>query len=427
MAAGVRLGARRSAKLADMIAGQKRTFDVLEEARRTTAPEGFDLWVHAASLGEFEQARPVIEAYRSKRPEAKILLTFFSPSGYNVRHDYDRVDCVAYLPFDTPANARRFVVLVRPRAVMFVKYEFWGNFLSEIRRRDIPLYLISAIFRPGQSFFKSWGGTFRAMLPCYTHIFVQDEDSRRLLETIGVTNVTVAGDTRFDRVVDIAGHPRELPAVRAWADNDEFAVPGAHRGPRRPFTLVAGSSWPADEEYYIPWLNAHPQVHAIIAPHEFDDRRLEVLQRSLTGKSVFLSTIGEDGKIAHDTQVLIADCYGLLSSLYQFADAAIIGGGLGAGIHNINEAAVYGIPVAFGPNHAKFKEALDLRTAHGRSASGATPMTAASVYANAAQCRDILERWLTDAEARKEAGAAARHYIYTHTGATPKILKVLLP
>lgn len=412
MSAGARLASARSGKLRLMTEGQAGTFDRLRQARATVAPDGFDLWVHAASLGEFEQARPVIEEYRKARPGAKVLLSFFSPSGYTVRHNYNGADCVVYLPFDTPSNVRKFLDLTQPKCVIFVKYEFWSNYLHEIAKRHIPLYLISAIFRPGQRFFKPWGAFSRDVLRTYTHIFVQDRASLDLLASVGITNVTVAGDTRFDRVVQVAEDSRPIPEIEQWLNRDG--------GDGQPvFTLVVGSSWPQDEACYIPWLNEQPEVKAIVAPHEFDEKRLKTLLESFQGKPVLWSEVaGKEGAaqaISQDAQVLIIDCFGLLSRLYRYGDAAIIGGGLGAGIHNINEAAVYGIPVAFGPNNSKFREAADLIAAD-----------AAFQYKDRAECSAFLTRWLADPAARRRQGASAASYIRTNRGATPLIMQTLL-
>lgn len=403
---GARLGAVRSDKLKKQLEGQKETLGQIRAALARRGREGFDYWFHAASLGEFEQARPLIEAIRKKNPEACILLTFFSPSGFEVRKDYTAADCVAYLPFDTPSAARAFVRAARPACAVFIKYEFWGNFLQALFENDVPLYLVSAVFRPGQIFFKPWGGAFRRMLGYYTHIFVQDESSRLLLENIGFRNVTVAGDTRLDRVSQIAAEARPIENLRRWLE------PGPDSS--RPFTLAVGSSWQPDEACYIPWLNAHPQVKAIIAPHEFDAERLAAMQKSLKGRSVLWSEV-DDSEIPADAQTVIIDCFGLLSRLYAYCDGAIVGGGLGAGIHNINEAAVYGIPVAFGPNHGKFQEA------HALKAAGA-----ASVYNKREECEKILDRWLEDAAYRSRAGATARAYIVANTGATDKVLKFIV-
>jgi 3-deoxy-D-manno-octulosonic-acid transferase len=399
---GARLAASRSKKVHTMLEGQKRSFEHISLCRENSAPNGFDLWFHAASLGEFEQARPLIERYRAEQPQKTILLTFFSPSGYEVRKNYKNVDCVAYLPFDKPALVTKFLDAANPHCAIFVKYEFWGNYLQQLHERNIPTYIISSIFRRNQIFFKWTGGMFRKMLHCYNHLFVQDEQSLQLLASIGVTNVTVAGDTRFDRVTDIMSNTFDIPAIAEW-------VSGC------PFTLVVGSSWQPDEQRYAPWLNAHPQAKAIVAPHEFDSSRLEALQKTFTGKTVLWSQVSESKSIPADTQILIIDCFGLLSSLYRYGDAALIGGGFGAGIHNINEAAVYGIPVIFGPRHQKFKEAADLIACKGGFCYHADDDLA-----------KILDSWLQNPQGDlKKSGNAAAKYIKDNLGATQTIYSYL--
>lgn len=392
-----RLAAIRSPKVKEMLAGQAVTLRTLSDTRRRVAPGGYDLWIHAASLGEFEQGRPLMERLRREHPEKKILLTFFSPSGYRVRHNYAGADTVAYLPFDTPATVEAFLDAAAPRMAVFVKYEFWGNYLEQLRRRAVPTYIISAIFRPRQRFFRRGGGIFRRMLGNFTHIYVQDERSRRLLESVGVNNVTVAGDTRFDRVTDIRTAAKDVPAVAAFVKD-------------APFTMVVGSSWQPDEDLYIPWLKSHPAVKAVIAPHEFDDARLKHLKSRLGDGARLLSEIKSGADLRGDETAIIVDCFGLLSSLYRYGTAAWVGGGFGAGLHNINEAAVYGIPVVFGPNNSKFKEAADLKTCGG----GFEVTDATSAAA-------VLDRFLTDSDALSAAGRAAGDYIGANIGATDKI------
>lgn len=399
-AAAARVAAARSPKVRDMLEGQRRTLDTLEAERKRVAPDGYDVWIHAASLGEFEQARPLIERLRRERPSLTILLTFFSPSGYKVRYNYDRVDTVAYLPFDTPGRVRRFLDAAAPRMAIFVKYEFWGNYLQQLHTRGVPTYIISAIFRPGQRFFRPGGGVFRRMLENFDRLYVQDERSRRLLAGAGIDRVTVAGDTRFDRVTDILAKARVVPVAEKF-------VAGA------PFTLIAGSSWQPDEDLYIPWLREHPEVKAIIAPHEFDDARIDALCAKLPG-AVRLSRVDSPDKLRGDERALIVDCFGLLSSLYRYGSAAWVGGGFGVSIHNINEAAVYGIPVVFGPRHEKFKEASDLL-----QCGGAVCVT------DKASARKALDRLLADTAAREEAGRAAALYIRRSVGATDIIYKDL--
>ncbi len=402
-ATAARLAAFRSKKVQDMLAGQRATLETLEEERKRTASGGYDVWIHAASLGEFEQGRPLIERLRREHPELKILLTFFSPSGYNVRKNYDKVDTVAYLPFDTPGNVARFLDAAKPKMALFVKYEFWGNYLEQLRKRAIPTYIISAIFRPTQRFFRPGGDWARAMLRNFNHLYVQDESSRKLLAGIGIENVTVAGDTRFDRVTDIMNSVKEIKIVEYFIGQSSF-------------TFIAGSSWPADEDNYVPWLKAHPEVKAIIAPHEFDRERLGLLRKRFDGGVRLLSELSFPSDLSGKEQVLIVDCFGLLSSLYHYGTVAYIGGGFGAGIHNINEAAVYGMPVVFGPKHQKFKEASDLITIGG----GFEVKDKESALV-------VFDKLLNDADARRVAGNRAAEYIKSNLGATDKIYTDLFP
>lgn len=393
--AAARLAGLRSSK-ARMFADGRR--DALRELRRLTderAPEGYDYWFHVASLGEFEQARPLIEKIKQAFPEAKILLSFFSPSGYNVRKNFDLATTVVYLPADTAKNAREFLDIARPRRAVFVKYEFWLNFLSELGKRDIPTYLISAIFRPGQIFFKPWGGMFRKCLRTFRKIYVQDEDSRKLLNGIGIDCVDVTGDTRFDRVNAIRNNAVTFPAVEAWTKGR--------------FTLIVGSSWPEDEDRYVAWVNRHPEVRVIIAPHEFDDSRIAALKKKLEHPAQLWSETQIDASdtISADIQTLIVNTFGKLSSLYRYADAVIVGGGFGAGIHNINEAAVYGVPVVFGPNNRKFKEAADMKRLGG-----------GFEYRTETEIGSLLDRFLDDADFRTRAGKSAGKYIADNLGAT---------
>lgn len=330
-----------NAKAGKLSVGESQVLTLLQQKLH---PEGNYIWIHAASLGEFEQGRPLIEKIRASHPEQRILLTFFSPSGYEVRKNYDGVDMVSYLPFDHIAKVRQFLDIVKPSRAIFVKYEFWSNYLHELYRRNIPTYIISAIFRKNQSFFRRGGGFFRNMLRCFTHLYVQDEGSRELLQGIGIDNVTVAGDTRFDRVIDINNNARELPLVR------EFA--------RGHYTTVVGSSWPADEELLARYINSHKEQRMIIAPHEIHDEHITQIEKLITRRTLRWSQANE-GNI-QDAECLIIDCIGLLSSIYRYGRVAYIGGGFGAGIHNILEAAVYGMPVIFGPKYGKFREARNM-------------------------------------------------------------------
>lgn len=321
-----------------------------------------------------------------------------------MRHSWPGADAVVYLPFDTPGRVRRFLDAAQPRRAIFVKYEFWANYIGELSRRNIPTYIISAIFRESQRFFKPWGGFWRDVLGKFDHLFVQDGNSLELLRGIGLGDrTTVAGDTRFDRVAQIRSQARHLPEIEIFTAGSRF-------------TLVAGSSWQADEQYYIPWLHSHSEVKAIIAPHEFDDRRLELLRRSLgTQHTVLLSELKADPAKADGCRYLIIDCFGLLSSIYRYGNIALIGGGFGSGIHNINEAAVYGIPVIFGPNNHKFREAAELQACGG-----------GFCYDGSASLASKLDTLLSNCAALEVAGKAAGEYIATHTGATDIILQHFL-
>lgn len=391
---GVRIAAKRNVKACKMLKGQQRTFEYL---RSTLDPNSRYIWIHVSSLGEFEQARPLIEHIKEDEPHRKIVLSFFSPSGYEVRKNYPNVDAVCYLPFDFKRNAREFVDLVKPEMAIFVKYEFWGNYLQELSRREIPTYLISAIFRPKQSFFQWWGGMFRKMLGCYTHLYVQDESSRRLLDSIEVKNVTVAGDTRFDRVTDIMKTVTELPLIERFKKGSEL-------------TFIAGSSWSADEDIYADWVNSHSCVKVIIAPHEFNESRLSEMRKRFNGAVLWSELLNAPEK-ADDAKSLIIDCFGLLASIYRYGDVAYVGGGFGAGIHNVNEAAVYGMPVIFGPKYGKFKEAKDLIAMGGAFSIGSVD-----------EFTEVMNRLTRDDHrVLVAAGKTAGDYIQRSLGATEKI------
>lgn len=407
-----RLASVKSAKVKHMLMGQAETLDRLAVFREKMAPGGFDVWIHAASLGEFEQGRPIIEALLKYRPETKILLSFFSPSGYEVRRDFNPKVAVVYMPFDRPEQVRLFLDAAQPKMAIFVKYEFWGNYLAELARRNIPTYIISAVFRPGQIFFRPWGGWFRSMLGKFRHLYVQDERSRRLLHELGVDNVTVAGDTRFDRVTAIRAAGKKIEPIEVF----KAAHPDA-------FTLVVGSSWEKDEDVYIEKLKKLKGCRAIIAPHEFDKDRLVAMRRRLGSNHTMLFSDfarlchdrpADAAKVAKSIDYLIVDCFGLLSSLYAYADAAYVGGGFGTGIHNINEPAVYGIPVMFGPKNDKFVEAAELQ-----AAGASVCITSADDFARA------MDTYINNADARRKAGKAAADYIASKIGATDIIVKDL--
>lgn len=321
--------------------GQKNVFSYLSKKRNANDQY---IWFHASSLGEFEQGRPMIEKIKREQPKKKILLTFFSPSGYEVRKNYALADMICYLPFDKPANVKRFLDIVNPEKAIFIKYEFWYNYLFELNHRAIPTYIISAIFRPKQLFFKPWGGWYRKMLTFFDHLFVQDNASKELLAQIGVKNVTVCGDTRFDRVIDIMKEAKDLPLVDRFAKNQ--------------FILVAGSSWPKDEDIFIEYFNTNKNLKLIIAPHEIHEGHLQSIESKIKRTYIRYSQIKDQD--LQEIDCILIDCFGLLSSIYRYGKIAYIGGGFGVGIHNVLEAAVYGIPVIWGPNYSKFREAKSL-------------------------------------------------------------------
>ncbi|MDR2041383.1 MAG: 3-deoxy-D-manno-octulosonic acid transferase [Tannerella sp.] len=372
--------------------GQWHTNGILREKIDRNAPY---VWFHAASLGEFEQGRPVMELLKARYPDYKILLTFFSPSGYEVRKNYDGADVICYLPFDTPYKVRKFLNLARPAMAIFIKYEFWLNYLSELKRRRIPTYLISAAFRPEQLFFKSYGKWYRQALFHFDRLFVQNRDSARLLAEYGVTNVSVCGDTRFDRVLAVQRQAHLLPVA------EQFAADG------RP-VLVAGSTWPQDEDILLPYFNAHPEIKLIIAPHEIHRLHLMDIESKLCRPSIRFSETNDQSVSGKDC--LIIDSFGLLSSIYRYGRMAYIGGGFGKGIHNTLEAAVYGIPVLFGPNYRKFREAKELvATGGGFCVTDKTGLA------------DRISEWHSHPESCREAGRIAGDYVRQNSGVTEKI------
>lgn len=322
--------------------GRKKLF---ENTKLQLRPDEKRVWVHAASLGEFEQGRPIIEALKKKYPEQKIVLTFFSPSGYEIQKNYEFADYIFYLPLDTKKNAKKFIGLIRPEYVLFIKYEFWRNFLCTLKEKNIPTYLVSAIFRKDQVFFRWYGGWYRKMLASFKHFFVQNQESQKLLEELGFKNITVSGDTRFDRVASIASKAKPFPLVEKFCNNKT--------------TLILGSSWKADEEILVDFINdPQNELKIIIAPHEIHQTNVERIISRLSKKAQKYSEANEEN--VKKAAILIIDNIGMLSSIYQYGHIAYIGGGFGSGIHNVLEAATFGLPVLFGPNYHKFKEAVDL-------------------------------------------------------------------
>lgn len=382
-------------KVKKMWRGEREAFDVL---RRNVDPESKYIWFHAASLGEFEQGRPLIEQVRRSHPEYKILLTFFSPSGYEVRKNYEGADIVCYLPLDTRLNAIRFLRLVRPVMAFFIKYEFWYNYLHILRHRQIPVYSVSSIFRPGQIFFKPWGRAYSRVLKCFTRFFVQNEESRELLHKIHIDNVDVVGDTRFDRVLEIQRQAHKLPVVEAFKGDSPI--------------FIAGSSWPPDEDIFINYFNQHPQWKLIIAPHVIGESHLQQILEKLRCKTVRLTQTNEAE--AREARCIIIDCFGQLSSLYQYGDVAYVGGGFGAGIHNVLEAAVWGKPVIFGPNNKRFQEAQGLL-----KNEGGFEISGDDDFAR------LLDRFATDKDYLRHCGERAQEFVGQCTGATEKICRLL--
>ncbi len=382
-----------------MVRGQRDTWRILREKIDPTARY---VWFHAASLGEFEQGLPLIERIRHEQPSRKILLTFFSPSGYEVRKDYKGADVVCYLPFDSPTAARRFIKWARPEMAFFIKYEFWRNYIDVLSKKSIPIYSVSSIFRPGQIFFRWYGRKYARCLRRITHFFVQNERSVELLRTIGVQdNVTIVGDTRFDRVIDIRNNARPLPLVEQFtrAKEDSNAAP---------FVLVAGSSWQPDEDILLDYVNRHPDLRLVIAPHVVNDAHIQEIEQKLTTPALRYSQATLEN--VDDYRVLIIDGYGLLSSIYRYATVAYVGGGFGVGIHNVPEAAVYGIPVIIGPNHQRFAEAVALIATGGCKS-----------IENAEDFSAIMDDFLENPAHIAQAGSAAGDYINQNAGATPVI------
>ncbi len=386
-----------SKKVRKMSQGEHETFRILEEK---VDPNAKYIWFHASSLGEFEQGRPLIEHIRKEHPEYKILLTFFSPSGYEVRKDYEGADICCYLPLDTIGNARRFLRLIRPVKAFFIKYEFWYNYLHILKHRGVPTYSISSIFRPGQIFFQWYGKEYKKVLNCFTHLFVQNEISRELLHQIGIDRVTVVGDTRFDRVLQIKKNCKQLPLVEAFI--------GTHAG-RQAKVFVAGSSWGPDEDIFIKYFNTHQDWKLIIAPHIIDENHLKEIVSKLDRKAIRYSVATTES--VKDADCLIVDCFGLLSSIYHYGSVSYIGGGFGMGIHNVLEAAVWGIPVVFGPNNKHFHEAQGLLTAQGGYEIN-----------NYQEFAELMNRFDNDDDILKQSGKMAGQFVESRAGTTQKII-----
>lgn len=453
---GVAIGSLFNKKIKKMWRGEREAVDLLKEKVDPTAKY---VWFHAASLGEFEQGRPLIEQLKATHPEYKILLTFFSPSGYEVRKNYEGADIVCYLPLDTIRNARRFLRAVHPVMAFFIKYEFWYNYLHILRHRGVPVYSVSSIFRPGQVFFKWYGRNYAKVLHCITHFFVQNEVSLQLLKGIGIDEATVVGDTRFDRVLQIKEQAKELPIVEAFkgingkgeACKDELSENGCKRdlsedackdnlsedackrvlsedackgdlsengckealsenGCKGCKVFVAGSSWQPDEDIFIRFFNDHPDWKLIIAPHVIGEDHLAYILDKLQMKAVRYTQATEQS--AAEARCLIIDCFGLLSTIYRYGEIAYVGGGFGVGIHNVPEAAVWGVPVLFGPNNKRFQEAQDLL-----ACKGSFEVTDYDSF------NTIISRLIPDDKFRHQCGEASANYVKSRSGATDIIMK----
>lgn len=382
-------------KAAKWVNGRKVVFETL--FKLVSSQDKF-IWIHCASLGEFEQGRPIIEGLKKSWPDHKILLSFFSPSGYEIRKNYEYADFVTYLPLDTISNAKKFIGIINPKLVIFVKYEFWFNYLAELKKQQIPVIFISSIFRPDQYFFKSYGSWFRMALKNIDHFFVQNEESKELLQNIGINQVTTCGDTRFDRVYQLAQNPLKFEIVEAFKGDQQL--------------IVAGSTWPQDEEQLIPMIEQFPELKFVIAPHEVHASRIEQIQKKIGSKAILLST-AKINELDH-YKVLIVDSIGVLAHLYQYATIAYIGGGFKTGLHNIQEPVTFGIPVVFGPKFQKFQEANDLIKLKG-----------AFTIKNSNELHEMISNLINKKEMYHNACQTNKNYVNQSVGASKIILDYL--
>lgn len=399
-----------STKVAMMVRGHRDSKTLIKQIIHSRRQMGCDdtscrvttYWVHCASLGEFEQGRPVIEAIRARDPQSKVLLTFFSPSGYVPRRKYDVADWVIYLPVDTPGNAKALIEAFSPDVAVFVKYEFWANYLKYLHKAGVKCYIVSAIFRDDMPFFKFYGGFFRKMLGCFSHFFVQNDHSRELLGGIGIdqSKITVCGDTRFDRVATIVQNAPELPLIEKFAESGDKAK-----------IMVCGSVWPSDTALLLPLIERMKDWRFILAPHEINQQYISELVASLPPGQVVRYTRLTWQQPMENVRVLVVDCVGILSGVYRFGNIAYIGGGFGVGIHNVLEAAAWGQPVIFGPNYAKFKEAVELIKL--RSAFSVKDIEELTI---------VMGSLTSKAEELEKTTAIARNYVFRNTGATPIII-----
>lgn len=415
---GIAIASLFNEKVRKMWRGEREAFKILKQK---VDPDAKYVWFHAASLGEFEQGRPLMERIRKEHPQYKILLTFYSPSGYEVRKNYEGADIICYMPVDTRLNAIRFLRLVRPVMAFFIKYEFWSNFLHILKHRGVPTYSVSSIFREDQVFFKWYGKSYANVLKCFTRFFVQNEESKRLLAGIGITDVDVVGDTRFDRVLQIKEAAKQLPICEAFRKGSASAsaeassvsaeTSSAEALPKTDYKVfVAGSSWPPDEEIFIRFFNEHKDWRLLIAPHVIGEDHLKLILSLIKGKKVvrYTQTSPEE---AAEADVLIIDCFGLLSSMYRYGDVAYVGGGFGVGIHNTLEAAVWNMPVIFGPNNKKFQEAQGLLKSGG-----------GFEIHNFEEFEGLMNSMMNDGAFLKSSGDKAGAFVASLSGATDKVL-----
>ena len=392
----VRIVSLRNGKARKWLEGRKDIFIRLRETIQQGEPI---LWFHASSLGEFEQGRPVIEAIRARWPEYKILLTFFSPSGYELRKSYPYADYIFYLPLDTKKNAIRFIEIVRPTKVFFIKYEFWYHFLTQLKEEGIPTYIFSALFRPSQIFFKPWGKWYLKAIRTYEHIFVQNQESFDILHRYGFKNVSLSGDTRLDRVGQIADASPKLEKLEIFGGGQKI--------------IIAGSTWKEDEDLFIPYVNKSPSgLKFVIAPHEVTPQSLERITNALEKPYTFYSTSSIQDLL--DSDVLIVDGYGYLNSIYRYGILAYIGGGFTSGIHSILEPAVFGLPVIFGPDYHKFQEAYDMLS-----------LGAACAISDSGELEDQIESLRMNPEMLNIASNLARGYVDKNRGASREIVNYL--
>ena len=391
---GVAIASCFNKKVKKMWAGERQALKVLREK---VDPNARYIWFHAASLGEFEQGRPLMEYLRKTHPEYKILLTFFSPSGYEVRKNYEGADIICYLPLDTIRNARRFLRAIKPVMAFFIKYEFWYNYLHILQHRGVPTYSVSSIFRTDQIFFQWYGKGYGRVLKCFTHFFVQNIESKNLLAKLDIHDVEVVGDTRFDRVLQIKEASKQLPIVEKFTENTSKV-------------FIAGSSWLPDEEIFLKYFNLHKDWKLIVAPHVIGEDHLAQIFELLKGRRVVRYTEATEENVK-DAEVLIIDCFGLLSSIYHYGTISYVGGGFGVGIHNVLEAAVWDIPVIFGPNNKRFQEAQGLIMAGG------------GFEINDYQSfRDLMMRFETDEMFLQTSKKHAGEFVKGRAGATEKIM-----